>query len=183
MGKFSAIEVLDAPLDVVAASNQQSVCSAQPLTFFEGVDADARIDLAAVAVDDVLRPVVRNGFCYQVTTEGVTGAAPPVYPVTPGDTVADGSAVLTCRVNYVLAAVAMAGGDFVKSAGSVSGRRVTMAQKQAVPITASGTGNHVALVDRSLGLLLEVTTCADKIMSAGDSVTIPAWSDEFLDPV
>lgn len=44
-----------------------------------------------------VRPPKANGYEYEVTTPGQTGKGAPEFPVTPGETVQDGSAVLTCR--------------------------------------------------------------------------------------
>ena len=43
--------------------------------------------------------LMANGQLYEVTTAGTTGAAAPAYPANVGDTVADGTAVITLRVN------------------------------------------------------------------------------------
>ena len=58
-----------------------------------------------------------NGQLYEVTTAGTTGATPPTYPTTVGETVTDGTAVLTLRINgyndldpaFVVAGVKKAG--------------------------------------------------------------------------
>lgn len=44
-----------------------------------------------------VRPVVSNGFEYEVTTAGQTGRKEPIWPTTAGATVSDGSIVWTCR--------------------------------------------------------------------------------------
>lgn len=79
-----------------------------------------------------------------------------------------------------LADVAMAGADFTKAAGDVSGRKVTVAQKSDVPIDASGTATHVCLDDGVT--LLYVTTCTSQALSVGGTVTIPAWDIEVAAP-
>jgi len=49
------------------------------------------------------------------------------------------------NTTYMLAKVAMAGGDFVK-ADDTSGRELTMGAKSAVPITNSGDAQHIAII-------------------------------------
>lgn len=43
------------------------------------------------------RPLTSNGFRYEVTTAGTTGATEPTWPTTVGATVTDGTVVFTCR--------------------------------------------------------------------------------------
>lgn len=80
-----------------------------------------------------------------------------------------------------LADVSMAGGDITKADGDSSGRKFTMAQKSAVAIDSSGTATHVVLSSGTT--LLYVTTCTSQALTAGGTVTIPAWKVEIADPV
>lgn len=75
---------------------------------------------------------------------------------------------------YMLADVAMAGGDFTKAAGSPSGRKVTMGQKTGVVIDNTGTGNHVALYDGTV--LRYVTTATSQAVTAANTMTFNAWA-------
>lgn len=61
-----------------------------------GVGAVARENTESVALGDLITPAVSNGFFYVVTEAGTTGAAPPSFPTVIGDSVADGTAELTC---------------------------------------------------------------------------------------
>jgi hypothetical protein len=81
---------------------------------------------------------------------------------------------------YALADVVMAGGDFTKANGDTNGRKVTVAQKAAVPIDASGTATHVAICDGTNVLL--VTTCTSQALTSGGTVTIPTFKCETSDP-
>lgn len=82
---------------------------------------------------------------------------------------------------FKLADVAMTPNtDYVKADGDVSGRKVTMAAKSAVPVDSSGTATHVALVDGTR--LLYVTTCTSQALTAGNTVNFPAWKVEIADP-
>jgi hypothetical protein len=78
--------------------------------------------------------------------------------------------------NMRLASVALVGGDFTKAAGDVSGRKVTVAQKTGLSITATGTATHVAVDD---GTDWVVTTCTSQALTAGGTVTVPAWKREI----
>jgi hypothetical protein len=70
--------------------------------------------------------------------------------------------------------------DYTKANGTVSGRKVTMAAKSAVPVDSSGTADHIALCDGTR--LLYVTTCTSQVLTAGNTVNIPAWAAEIADP-
>jgi hypothetical protein len=79
-----------------------------------------------------------------------------------------------------LANVTMAGGDFVKSAGSPTGRRTTVGAKSAFPVTATGTANHVALATGSV--LKYVTTATAQALTSGNTVSTPAWTVTIAAP-
>jgi hypothetical protein len=70
--------------------------------------------------------------------------------------------------------------DFTNANGDVSGRKVTVAAKSAVPVDTSGTATHVALVDATR--LLYVTTCTSQALTSGNTVNFPAWDIEIADP-
>lgn len=82
---------------------------------------------------------------------------------------------------YALADVAMTPTtDYTKANGDVSGRKVTMAAKSAVPIDTSGTATHIAICDGTR--LLYVTTCTSQALTSGGTVDFPAWDVEIADP-
>lgn len=81
---------------------------------------------------------------------------------------------------YKLADVVVDSGDFSKANGDTSGRKVTVAAQNAVPVDSSGTATHVALCDGST--LLYVTTCTSQVLTAGNTVNVPAWDAEIADP-
>jgi hypothetical protein len=72
------------------------------------------------------------------------------------------------------------GGDYTKANGDVSGRKLTVEQQASIPIDASGTATHVILDDGTT--LLYVTTCTSQALTAGGTVTVPAWDIEVADP-
>lgn len=85
-----------------------------------------------------------------------------------------------------LAEVTMASGDFTVGAGSGSGtspRKLTVAAKAGVSITASGVASHVALIDTVSSALLLVTTCTPQSVTNGQSLDLPAWAQEIGAPV
>lgn len=71
-------------------------------------------------------------------------------------------------------------GDYTIADGDTSGRKVTIAEQADIEVDTSGTATHIALDDGST--LLYVTTCTSQALTAGNTVTVPAWKIEILDP-
>lgn len=71
-------------------------------------------------------------------------------------------------------------GAFTKSDG-VSGRKTTIAQQAAVNVTATGSATHVCLIDGA-NLLYVTTVTTPQTLTAGNTVTIPAWTVTIADP-
>lgn len=86
------------------------------------------------------------------------------------------------NATYALASVTMASADYTLANGDTSGRKMTVAAKSAVPVTASGTGNHVALIDTTNSILKFVTTTASTAVTSGSTVDIGSWKDEIQAP-
>ena len=81
---------------------------------------------------------------------------------------------------YKLADVVIDAGDFTKCNGDTNGRKVRVAQQTDVPVDTGGTATHIAICDGTD--LLLVTTCTSQVLTAGNTVTIPAFDDEIADP-
>lgn len=81
---------------------------------------------------------------------------------------------------YRLAEQAMVVGDFTIANGDTNGRKITVAAKSAIPITANGNATHVAVSD---GTDFIVTTCTTKALTNGDTTNTPAFDIEIADPV
>lgn len=87
----------------------------------------------------------------------------------------------TATVNLATA-VATPVTDFAKAAGSPSGRKVTVAAKNGVSVTATGTATHVAVCKTSDSSLRYVTTCTSQALTSGNTVNVPAWAVTIPDP-
>lgn len=106
------------------------------------------------------------------------------------DKVATGTILTVCSAQpttrtqavttYKLADKAITSASFTKSDGFPNGRKVTIAQQADVDVDTSGTATHVAVCDASN--LLYVTTATSQELTAGNTVTIPAWSITVSDP-
>lgn len=81
-----------------------------------------------------------------------------------------------------LAEATLTGADFGLAAGDISGRKVTVAAKSALPVLAAGTADHVALLDVAGARLLYVTTCPAQALAAGGTVSIAEWAIEIGAP-
>jgi len=86
------------------------------------------------------------------------------------------------NTTYKLAEVTMASGDFTIANGDSSGRKVTVAAKNGVPVTVTGSATHVALLDVTNSKVLFVTTCTTVTLNSGNTVNFPAWKDEIAAP-
>lgn len=72
-------------------------------------------------------------------------------------------------------------GDYTIANGDTSGRKVTIASQDNFLVDTTGTATHVALIDATR--LLYVTTCTSQVLTAGNTVTVPAWDAEIADPI
>lgn len=72
--------------------------------------------------------------------------------------------------------------DFTKANGDTNGRKVTVAAKSGVTVDNSGTANHVVLARSTDSTLRYVTTCTSQVLTAGNTVNVPAWDIETADP-
>lgn len=71
--------------------------------------------------------------------------------------------------------------DYTKANGA-SGRKVTVAAKTGVSITASGTATHIVLASLGDTTLRYVTTCTSQALVSGGTVDFPAWEIQIADP-
>jgi hypothetical protein len=92
---------------------------------------------------------------------------------------ANGTAAAT--TNF-LAGTTLTGGDFTKADGNTSGRKNTLAAKNGVSITNSGTATHVAIYNNTGPTLIRVTTCTSQVLTAGGTVDIGSHIHELADP-
>lgn len=72
--------------------------------------------------------------------------------------------------------------DFTLAAGDVSGRKVTVAAKANVSVTAAGTADHISLLDPANSRLLYTTVCPSQSLPTGGTVSFAAWAVEVNDP-
>lgn len=66
--------------------------------------------------------------------------------------------------------------------GGSGGRKTTVDEEAAMTVDVSGTADHVALCKTGTTELLYVTTCTSQALTAGNTVTVPAWAITIGDP-
>lgn len=82
-----------------------------------------------------------------------------------------------------LAEIPLGSGDFSVADGVGSGRRIDVAAKNNATVIASGTADHIALVNVGAERLLYVTTCPPQLLGQGGSVNFDGWSVEIGAPL
>lgn len=70
-------------------------------------------------------------------------------------------------------------GSFTHANGDTNGRKTTVAQQATITVDTGGTATHIALCSGSV--LIYITTCTSQALSAGNTVTVPAWDIEIAD--
>lgn len=190
MAKTVNPTVLDQALAYIQSNaNQQNACSAQPTTPYAAMDANVWIASTAYSLNTAVRPATRNGFTYQCTTAGTSGASAPVFPTTAGATVTDGTVVWTAVACLSLSAQAMVSGDYSIANGVTGGttpRKLTLAAKTGAAIFATGTATFVSLVKLGSPTVVPelelVTTCTSQALTSGNTLNFPSWGDEIGAP-
>lgn len=86
-----------------------------------------------------------------------------------------------CTGTYDLATHVVAAGDFAKSDGT-SGRKVTIAEQATITVDHTGTALGVFLGISGTTTAVYVTTCTSQALTAGNTVTVPAWTIQVGDP-
>jgi hypothetical protein len=98
----------------------------------------------------------------------------PTQPATYGEA--------TTGTTYMIAIdSALDTNDFVIADDVGGGRKVTIGEQAALNVTATASADYVCLCDVD-DRLLYVTTCTEQVLTAGNTVTIPAWTITIGDP-
>jgi hypothetical protein len=86
--------------------------------------------------------------------------------------------------NLASTAMTVDTGDYTKAQGDAGARsrKVTMAAKSGVSVSASGTATHVGLTRTADTSVRLVTTCTSQALTSGNTVNIPSWKHEFAPP-
>ena len=123
--------------------------------------------MAKTVHDDVLDGalnIIKNG----VTQEAVCNAQPLTY--------AEATATYKLALKTGLTSASFTG----PANGDASGRKLTVNQQATITVDTGGTALFVALCTATV--LYYVTTCTSQVLTAGNTVTVPAWDIEIADP-
>jgi hypothetical protein len=72
--------------------------------------------------------------------------------------------------------------DMALADGDTSGRKITVAQQTGITVDATGTCDHIAIVDTVGSALLLVTTVTGQVVTAGNTANVNAYKDEIAAP-
>ena len=89
-------------------------------------------------------------------------------------------AITTFSLADVVLTAGDGNGDWTIANGDTSGRKCTCSQQASITVDTTGTATHIAITDATR--LLYVTECTSQALTAGNTVTVPAWDAEIADP-
>jgi len=162
MAKWIPDETMDLSLNEIAESDGESICNAQPTTYFQACHPGVWVQDTAYNVGDLVRPPTTNGFIYEATVGGTTGPTEPGWSTTPAETFSDGGVTWKTYSNYTLAYSPLDPGDkVIGSSSNPAGRKLSIGQKIGVVTHRAGTVTHTALInnaDRKLHAVTLATT-------------------------
>jgi len=96
------------------------------------------------------------------------------------DTPTNYSEAITQGTHMLAIKTGLTGADFLISDGA-SGRKTTISAQSTITVLETGTATHICLTDGASKLLF-VTTCTGQVLTAGNTVTVPAWTITIGDP-
>jgi len=171
MSKWIPDSTLNLALDQAADVDGESVCSAQPLTYFEAVWAPMWVAGEAVIAGEVRRSPTDNNMCYECTVGGTTGATEPAWSEVADATFSDGTVTWKAHANYSLAACDLAAEDIAVQDKAGGGREVVYAEKSAIVSHRGGTVTHTAFFSKANNSLEAVTTASTTAPGDNDIIS------------
>jgi len=170
MAKWINPDNEDLRLLEISKSDGESICLAQPTSYFNACHPSTWVQSTTYVAGDLVRPPTINGFIYECTVGGTSGASEPGWGVTQDATFIDGAVTWKTHINYTLAySVLDAGDKVIADSDSPLGRKLTIAQKMGVVTHRGGTVTHTALIENTAKKLHLVTT-SETTLSTHDEV-------------
>jgi len=170
---------LDFPLLAIQESDEEAICSQQPLTYFNACWPALWIQSTSYIVGDLVHPPTQNGFIYECTVAGDAGAVEPGWGSTQDQEFTDNGVTWKTHENYSLANEALLPSDLVITDGDVNGRKLTVGQKMGPVTHTSGTVTHTALIQNTTNTLHFVSESQTTI--GGDNDVISGRSTLFFE--
>ena len=161
---------LDLILEQVKNSDGESICSQQPLTYFNAAHPQLHELSTAYTLGEVVRPPTHNGYVYECVQGGTTGSSEPGWGTVQDQEFGDGSVIWKTHENYSLAHTAIDGASITIENGDADGRKITVPQVMGVVTHATGTVSHCALIEDDTQTLHLVTDAVTTIPEDNDVV-------------
>lgn len=160
----------DFRLNEIAKADGESICNAQPATYFQACHPPTWVQSTAYSAGDLVRPPTLNGYIYECTVGGTSGASEPGWGTTPDGTFSDGTVTWKTHANYTLAYSDLVSGDkVIADSADPVGRKLTVGQKIGVVTHRAGTVSHTALIEHATRKLHLVST-AETTLGVNDDV-------------
>jgi len=156
MTQYIPSEYFDYLITEIGKSDGMSVCTLQPLTYYNAIWPSLWTTSKVYVTGDTMRPPAPNGFVYECLTGGTSGLAEPVFGTVQDAEFSDGSVTWKTHVNYTISQVSIGVGDLTITEETY-GRKLTTPQKSGVA-HKSGEVTHTALFSNSEKKLKLVTT-------------------------
>ena len=173
MAKFIPNSTYNLALAKTQSADIETVCSAFPDTYYQGIHPDMWIAETLYVVGDEVRSPTDNDMVYECTVEGTTGVGEPAWSVVQDETFTDGTTTWKAHTNTSLATCPLESGDKVQSdvlvAEAVVGRKLTFAEKQGIISHRAGTITHTAFLN-STNKTVELVTTATTTAPADDEI-------------
>lgn len=190
MSRYIPETYQDYVLNKIIECDEQVICSAAPTTYYNAVHPDIWLANTAYVAGDLVRPPVNNGFIYECTVGGTSGATVPGWGTSQNQTFSDNTVTWKTHVNVALANTARIPGDYTLadySLNGVTGRVLTIPEKQGVISHSAGNISHCALIEVSTKELRYVTeavsTVGGSALESGRTTIFKEMKIVFSDPI
>ena len=188
--RFILEEYQDYILNKWKECDEQVVCAGAPTTYYQCVHPNMWEASTVYVAGDLIRPPVANGFIYECTVGGTTSATNPGWGTAQDQTFTDGTVTWKTHINIALVNAPRVPGDYSAitdySANGVTGRSVTLAEKQGLIVHTGGISNHCALIHHGTKQLRYVTpsnvTIGTGELEAGRTTIFLATQFVIADP-
>ncbi len=168
--RFIPNDALELILDSIILADEQAVCSAQPVTFFNACWPDIWTAEEAIITGGLIRPPTNNGFIYECVSGGTTDVSEPPWGTVQDAEFADSDITWKTHENFALVNSGIDAGDKTKGAGDPDGRKLTIAQKMGVTVHTTGSVTHTALID-SVNRIVRFVTVAATSLEGDNTIT------------
>jgi len=175
MSKYIPASTYNLALNKIGTADRISICTQQPVTYFEAAVASLWESGKTYSVGDLCRPPTDNNKIYECTIDGTSGAGEPSWGVVDAGTFIDGSVTWKTHPSYSLAEAVLEVADKVIADGSGGGRQITFAEKSGITSFRGGVVTHTAYlnsIDKTIEAITTSTTTApaDDLIIAGRTI-------------